>query len=75
MVLGPITRLRNRRAVKRDLADDEFMAEVAEADAACAADLAELKAIGADETFGELLMAVPPPPDEATDDMEAPEGG
>lgn len=56
-MVGPITRWRNRRAVKALLADDEFLRQLAEADEACRADLVELEAAGAGPDFGEWFAA------------------
>lgn len=70
-MIGPITRWRNRRAVRALLADDDFLAELAEAREAFDADLAELEAAGADESFGELF-AGPAPVDFPDHDHDVP---
>lgn len=56
-MIGPITRWRNRRAVRRLLSDDDFQRQLVEADEACRADLAELEAAGAGPDFGDWLAA------------------
>lgn len=68
-MIGPVTWLRNRRAVKKCLADDAFRAELDDADTDCAADLLVLEAVGADESFAEWLAALP---DVDTDEVEHP---
>lgn len=59
--MGPFTWWRNRRAVKTLLADPLLAIDLADADEACQADLAELERAGAGPDFGTLLAAEPDP--------------